>query len=122
MGIVNRIGDEPDVDQLAAVFRSANGGTAWTLMDLPMTLRRHDVPAYVSHLAAPAGDPLGILPSGQGTIDFSIAADPTNANIVYVGGCAQLSIGSASAIGAPDYTARCSGATHRRPPASNGCI
>ena len=58
--------------------------------------------SYASRPAA--GDPLGTLPSGQGTVDFSIVADPTNANIVYVGGFSQLSIGSASAIGAQDYT------------------
>ena len=50
-----------------------------------------------------SGNGLGTLPSGQGTVDFSIVADPTNANIVYIGGFSQLSIGTASAIGAQNY-------------------
>ena len=51
--------------QLSAVFRSGDGGAPWTAMDLP---------ASTPH------------PGGQGDIHLSIAADPTNANFVYVGG------------------------------------
>ena len=46
----------------------------------------------------------GINPGGQGAIDFSIAADPNNANIVYVGGDQQPgpfpnSVGASSGTG-----------------------
>ena len=58
------------------------------------------------HTAVAAGDPLGTLPSGQGSLDFSIVADPTNPNIVYVGGGAQPAIGSKSSIGATTYSGR----------------
>jgi len=53
-------------DQLAGLFRSTNQGGAWTAMDVP-----------------------AIHPGGQGDIHFSITADPTDANDVYVGGDRQ---------------------------------
>ncbi|NOT01686.1 MAG: RTX toxin [Phycisphaerales bacterium] len=57
--------------RLSGIFRSGDGGTTWTSMDLP---------------AAANG---GLHPGGQGGIHLSIAADRTNANIVYVGGDRQ---------------------------------
>ena len=101
-----RIDLEPGYDQLAAVFRSGNGGTTWTPMDMPTTVdsgATHPLLFPRDYRPRPAIR-LGTLPSGQGTVDFSIVADPTNANIVYIGGYEQLSIGAASAIGATDYT------------------
>ena len=79
-------------DQLAGVYRSANGGTAWTAMDLPSTVDN--------------GVTYGLNPSGQGEIHLSLQADPSNANIVYIGGDAQPQTGANSSIGAAGYTAR----------------
>ncbi|MEA2564668.1 MAG: hypothetical protein QOH06_6172 [Acidobacteriota bacterium] len=59
--------------RLAAIFRSANGGTTWTAMDIPKT----------------GPNNVGIHPGGQGAIHLSIAADPGDANIVYIGGDRQ---------------------------------
>lgn len=71
--------DGPDAanQQLVGVFRSGNGGDSWTQMDLP------------------AAGGVGIHPNGEGDLDFSLCADPTNANIVYVGGDAQPTTGTA---------------------------
>ena len=44
-------------------------------MDLPVTIED--------------GTPIGINPGGQGEVHLSITADPTNANIVYIGGDRQ---------------------------------
>jgi photosystem II stability/assembly factor-like uncharacterized protein len=60
--------------RLAGVFRSGNGGTTWTRMDLPLTNEP---------------DPVGIHPGGQGIVHMSIVADPYDPNIVYVGGDRQ---------------------------------
>lgn len=66
---------------LLAVFRSGDGGASWTRMDLPLT---------------PDG---GIHPGRQGFNNLSIVADPTNANIVYIGGDRQPYLNEA--LGAP---------------------
>jgi photosystem II stability/assembly factor-like uncharacterized protein len=60
---------------LAAVFRSGDGGNTWKKMDLPVTIED--------------GVPIGINPGGQADFHLSIVADPTNANIVYIGGDRQ---------------------------------
>ncbi|HKV09343.1 MAG TPA: RTX toxin [Thermoanaerobaculia bacterium] len=85
--------------RLAAVFRSGDGGTTWTSMGVPLT---ND------------GAPTGAHPGAQGNFHLSIAADPTDANIVYVGGDRQpllneLSGGPFSfpnSIGAENFTGR----------------
>jgi hypothetical protein len=65
--------------RLAGLFRSGDGGTTWTALDVPNT-----------------------HPGGQGSIHMSIVADPTNPNIVYVGGDrADLGV-----FGATDYSGR----------------
>jgi len=79
--------------QLAGVFRSGNGGASWSRMDLPATADG------------------GLHPSQQGGIHLSIAADPSNANIVYIGGDTQPgdfgeAPGPPNAIGALDYSGR----------------
>jgi hypothetical protein len=83
--------------QLAGVFRSANSGQSWTAMELPRT--------------SEGGAHIG----GQGGIHLSIAADPTNTQIVYIGGDrqpAQFINGAESngifpnSIGAGDYSGR----------------
>ena len=77
-------------------------GATWTAMDLPLT-------------PEPSGETVGLNPrfkaGGQGAIHFSIRADPTQPNIVYVGGDRQdLCFGPegpcGNFIGAEDYTGR----------------
>jgi len=72
-------------NRLAGVFRSGNGGNSWTAMDLPM-----------------AADG-GIHPGGQGNIHLSIAADPNNVNVVYIGGDRQ---DFPNSIGGLDFSGR----------------
>jgi hypothetical protein len=88
---------------LAAVFHSPDGTNGWSGMGLP------------------GMDEGGIHPGGQGGIHLAIAADPTNSNIVYIGGDRQpakfvngVETGQSSddppqwpnSIGAFDYTGR----------------
>ncbi len=73
--------------QLAGVFRSPDSGATWAAMDLPATVEG------------------GIHPGGQGSIHLSIAADPNNANIVYIGGDRQPGP-FPSSIGAVDFSGR----------------
>ena len=60
---------------LAAVFHSPDGGATWTQMDLPVTIEN--------------GTPIGIHPGAQGDFHLSLTADPTDANLVYIGGDRQ---------------------------------
>jgi photosystem II stability/assembly factor-like uncharacterized protein len=83
---------------LAGIFRSGDGGSTWTRMDLPSTNEP---------------EPVGIHPGGQGFVHMSIAADPHNPNIVYVGGDRQplFREGTPEAnfpnsIGAEDFSGR----------------
>lgn len=75
---------------------SDNLGATWTEMDLPVTLEGD-------------GDFEGlnptVKPGGQGAVHFSILADPTNANLVYVGGDRQDGP-FPNSVGANDFTAR----------------
>ena len=59
--------------RLAGLFRSGDGGSTWTTLDLPM--------------AGPNN--VGIHPGGQASIHMSIVADPNNDDVVYVGGDRQ---------------------------------
>jgi hypothetical protein len=59
--------------RLAGLFRSGDGGTTWTALDMPKT--------------GPLN--VGIHPGAQGAIHLSIAADPVDHNIVYIGGDRQ---------------------------------
>src|SRR5262249_23135863 len=61
--------------ELAGVFRSPDGRAPWTQLDLPQTIE--------------GGVQFGIHPGKQGQTHLSIVADPTNDNIVYVGGDRQ---------------------------------
>jgi hypothetical protein len=54
--------------ELRDLFRSGDGGTSWTALDIPSPT---------------------IHPGRQSFIHFSLAADPTDANLVYVGGDRQ---------------------------------
>jgi hypothetical protein len=71
--------------RLAGLFRSADGGTTWTAMDLPKTLNN-----------------VGIHPGGQAAIHMSIVADPGDANIVYIGGDRQP-FRAEEALGPPQF-------------------
>ncbi|MFV2068545.1 MAG: GEVED domain-containing protein, partial [Pirellulales bacterium] len=84
------------------VFRSSNGGSTWTAMDIPLTNEGGtDVGTN------PTYKPDAGQPGGQGAIHFSIVADPTNPNIVYVGGDRQpLEFQYPTSIGAYDYSGR----------------
>jgi hypothetical protein len=62
--------------RLAGLFRSGDGGATWAAMDLPTTTEA-------------GGAVFGIHPGGQASIHMSIVADPTDPNIVYVGGDRQ---------------------------------
>lgn len=59
--------------RLSGLFRSGDGGTTWTAMDRPRT--------------GPAN--VGIHPGAQGSIHLSIVADPTDHDVVYIGGDRQ---------------------------------
>ena len=59
--------------RLAGLFRSGDGGTTWTAMDRPQT----------------GPNNVGIHPGGQASIHMSIAADPADDSIVYIGGDRQ---------------------------------
>lgn len=61
--------------RLAGVFRSGDGGDTWTSLGLPFTVED--------------GFAIGTHPGGQGALHMSIAADPNDPNVVYVGGDRQ---------------------------------
>ncbi len=68
--------------QLAGVHRSGDGGTTFVEMDLPGT----------QELITPGmmdTEFVGIHAGGQASIHMSIAADPTDDNLVYIGGDRQ---------------------------------
>lgn len=64
----------PSGAQLGGLFRSSNG-TSWVPLDVPYTTE--------------SGVVEGINPGRQGARNFSIVADPSNSNLVYVGGDRQ---------------------------------
>lgn len=86
--------------RLSAVFRSGDGGGSWTSMGVPTTIED--------------GFAVGAHPGGQGGTHLSIVADPTDSDIVYVGGDRQPYFGEVSggpgffpnSIGALDFSGR----------------
>jgi hypothetical protein len=74
--------------QLASVWRSGDGGTSW-----------------VELTTLPSAGGVGIHPGGQGRLHMSIVADPTDPNILYVGGDRQPSP-FPNSIGANNFTGR----------------
>lgn len=56
-------------------FRSTDFGLTWDTMLVPTTVE--------------SGVVTGLMPGGQGLTNFSLAADPTNSNMIYVGGDRQ---------------------------------
>ncbi len=105
VGILNQMTGSFTLDQLAAVFRTGDGGTTWTEMAVPqMAIDDVEEPLQFDRVMVAAGDPLGTLPSGQGAVHFSIVADPTNAHIVYIGCDTQPVVGEDSPFGAEQFT------------------
>ena len=96
-----------DSGQLSGVFWSSNLGVMWTAMDLPQTADT-DIDSF--SVLQPA--PQGINPGGQASSDLTIAADPSNPNLVYIAGDSQPDDGAGSApfpansVGATNYSAR----------------
>ena len=78
--------------RLSGIFRSGNSGASWTQLDNPTTVDD--------------GITNGIHPGGQGSIHFSLAADPSNANLVYIGGDRQPHPPWPNALGSFDYSGR----------------
>jgi hypothetical protein len=86
--------------RLSEIFRSPDGGTTWAALGVPTMIEE--------------GVAIGVHPGGQGGRHLSIAADPGNGNIVYIGGDRQpyASEGSGgsnyfpNALGANDYSGR----------------
>jgi len=68
--------------RLAALYRSGDGGASWSALDLPSP---------------------SIHPGFQASLHFSIAADPTDPDIVYLGGDRQ-NLPFPNEIGATDYS------------------
>jgi photosystem II stability/assembly factor-like uncharacterized protein len=88
--------------QLSGLYRASNWGQNWAALDLPSTVE--------------SGRTFGIHPGKQGATNLSIAADPRNSNIVYLGGDCQPCSNQASdcrpesvwpnSLGAMDFTGR----------------
>jgi len=100
--------------RLAEVFRSPDGATGWIALSVPITTEE-------------GGVLFGAHPGGQGGIHLSVSADPTNANLVYVGGDRQPYFGEGvsgsssffpNSIGANDYSGRLFRGDAAQPPAS----
>lgn len=87
--------------RLSAVFRYTHASTSWVALGVPTTVELN-------------GAVFGAHPGGQGNLHLSIAADPTNADIVYVGGDRQPCFSEAvnfnqcfpNGSGALDYSGR----------------
>ena len=79
---------------LTGVYRSGNGGIDWTALDLPATVED--------------GVSLGLLNNSPSRKLFSITADPSDDNLVYVGGKSQPRPAAdwPNSIGANNYTGR----------------
>jgi hypothetical protein len=95
--------------QLGGLFRSPTGNAgSWTQLDSPST----NEGGFIFGLQPDENpDPPGaFVPGGQGSIHFSIVADPTDANIVYVGGDRQPGGNNdttfPNSIGANNFTGR----------------
>jgi subtilisin-like proprotein convertase family protein len=87
---------------LSGLFRSGDGGATWTPMDLPTTT---DGGVQNGLLPDDPNAPEEEVPGSQGSLHFSIAADPQNPNLVYVGGDRQPSP-FPNSLGAGNFTGR----------------
>ena len=84
VGIVNS-------GQLAGVFRTQNQGASFTNLGFPTTVDGVNTN--------------GLITNKQGNIHFSMLADPTNDNVLYVGGATQWTLQN-NATGATNWTGR----------------
>ncbi|MEO1232766.1 MAG: hypothetical protein AAFZ18_28100, partial [Myxococcota bacterium] len=75
VSVVGSFGGSAFSGALTALFRSGDGGSTWTSLDLPST--QEQVASF------------GLHPGFQGAFHNSIAADPSHPNIVYLGGDRQ---------------------------------
>jgi hypothetical protein len=100
--------------RFADVFRSADGASGWTALGVPTTAEQNGVL-------------FGVHAGGQGSIHFSVAADPLDANVVYIGGDRQPFFGEGvsgsslffpNSIGANDFSGRLFRADAAAAPAS----
>ena len=104
VGIVNGSPSQPGVERWRPYTVRAMGerpGRRW-ICPRPSTAARRTRWCFRARTPPPAIHWASCL-AGQGTVDFSIVADPTNVNLVYIGGYSQISIGTNSAIGAGLY-------------------
>lgn len=99
--------------RLLEVFRSPDGGATWAALGVPVSTEA-------------GGVQIGAHPGGQGGTHLSIAADPTDSEIVYIGGDRQPYSGEGNgtnvffpnSLGANDYSGRLFRADAGNPPAS----
>lgn len=91
-----------DNGRLSGVLRSADGNAPWTDLGVPQTSEQNGVL-------------FGVHPGGQGGVHFSMAADPSNSQVVYIGGDRQPYFGEGvsgsnsffpNSLGALDYSGR----------------
>lgn len=94
------------------VFRSGDGGATWLTMDIPLTNEGGTDVGTNPTFKPDAGEP-----GSQGSIHFSIQADPINSNIVYVGGDRQPSP-LPNSIGAENFSGRLFRGDASQPPGS----
>lgn len=98
-----------DKKVLSGVFRSTDNGNTWTSLGIPSTTELNsdtvdnDKDGTVDG-ADPDGD-AGLHPGFQGDTHFSLLADPTNSNRVFVGGDRQPTF-SATDDGCNNFVAR----------------
>lgn len=97
---------------LAGLFRSPDNGATWTQMDTPSTNENGtNVGLNPSGGKGPTTGTPPQIAGGQGNIHFSIVADPTNPNLVYLGGDRQPRAngdagGFPNSLGAFDFSGR----------------
>ena len=73
------------------LFRLGAGDTSWQALDLPVTTEPGGTVGLNpdNEDEEPATAPPSEIAGGQGTLHFSLVADPIDANVVYVGGDRQ---------------------------------
>lgn len=100
---------------LAGLFRSGDGGSNWTQLDTPSTNEGGtDVGLNPRGVKGPGPDDKVApeeIAGGQGSIHFSLLADPGDPNILYIGGDRQPRAngdtgGFPNSIGANNFTGR----------------
>ena len=104
-GVLNAFVANPNRFGLAGLFRLDTATGIWTSIPAPVT---PDGEGGGLHPDRPSS-----RPGGQGRTHFSIVADPTNPNLVYIGGDRQpdpavglIGPGNPNSVGATGYTGR----------------